>query len=101
MYHYTLTRKFPYVEDPPQVLFSGHGTEATDTGVKAREKSAVKLFATRQLCWLREERELFDFSLFSLNLVHSVLSINAAVSNHRNCLHVALFLETSRMCFRG
>ena len=33
-----------------QVLFSGHGTEATDTDVKAREKSAVKLFATCQLC---------------------------------------------------
>ena len=36
--------------DPHQVLFSGHGTEATDTDVKAREKSAVKLFATCQLC---------------------------------------------------
>ena len=41
--------KFPHVWDPPQVLFSGHGTEVTDTGLKAREKSAVKLFATRQL----------------------------------------------------
>ena len=58
MYHCTLTGIFPHVWDPPQVLFSGHGTEATDAGVKAREKSAVKLFATRQLCWLREEVEV-------------------------------------------
>ena len=45
-----LAGKFPHVWDPPQVLFSLHGTEATDTDVKAREKCAVKLFATRQLC---------------------------------------------------
>ncbi|XP_074617180.1 uncharacterized protein LOC141876458 [Acropora palmata] len=38
------------VWDPPQVLFNEHGTEATDMDVKAREKSAVKLFATCQLC---------------------------------------------------
>ena len=41
MYHRALVGKFPHVWDPPQVLFSGHGTEATD--VKAREKSAVKI----------------------------------------------------------
>ena len=75
MYHHRLAGKFPHVWDPPQVLFSWHGKEATDTDVKAREKCAVKLFATRLL-----------FSLFSLNLVHSVLC-NAAASNHRNCLH--------------
>ena len=38
---------------PPQVLFNGHGTEAPDMDVKAREKSAVKLFATGQLCSVR------------------------------------------------
>ena len=68
------------------------------THVKAREKSAVKLFATCQLCpvgggWI------VWFSFLSLNLVHFILS-NAALSNPWNCLHVALFLGTFRMCFR-
>ena len=73
------------VWDPPQVLFSGHGTEATDMAVKAREKRAVKLFATCQLCSV-EGRWIVWFSfIFSLNLVHSVLW-NVAVSNHRNPL---------------
>ena len=44
-----LAGRFLRVWDPPQVLFSGYGREATDTDVKAREKSAVKLFATCQL----------------------------------------------------
>ena len=34
-------RKFLHAWDPLQVLLSGHGTEATDTDVKARGKSAV------------------------------------------------------------
>ena len=38
---------------PPQVLFNGRGTEAPDMDVKAREKSAVKLFATGQLYSVR------------------------------------------------
>ena len=50
VYHHALAGKFPHVWDPPQVLFSGHGTEATHTDVKAREKSAVELFAICQLC---------------------------------------------------
>ena len=33
-------RQFVHVWDPPQVLFSGHGTEATDTDVKARGRNA-------------------------------------------------------------
>ena len=74
-------------------------TEATDTDLKARGKSAVKLFAICQLCSVGG-RWIVWSSLFSLNLVHSVLC-NTAVSNHRNCLHVALFLETFRMCFGG
>ena len=42
--------QFPHVLERPQVLFSGHGREANDTDVEAREKSAVKLFTTCQLC---------------------------------------------------
>ena len=80
--------------DRPQVLFSGHGREANNTDVEAREKSAVKLFATCQLCSVGG-RWIVWFCLFSpnLHLVHSVLC-KAVVSNHRNCLHLALFLET-------
>jgi len=50
VYHHALAGKFPHVWDLPQVLFSGQGTEATDTYVKAQEKSTVKLFATCQRC---------------------------------------------------
>ena len=39
-----------HVLERPQVLFSGHEREANDTDVEAREKIAVKLFATCQLC---------------------------------------------------
>ena len=47
IYNVPADGKIPaYVWDPPQVLFSGHATEATDTSVKAREKSAAKLFVT-------------------------------------------------------
>ena len=91
MFRHALAGKFPHVWDRPQVLFSGHGTEATDTDVKAREKSALNSFTTCQLCSVGGSRIVL-FSLFSLNLVHSVLC-NAAVSNHRNCLNVALFLD--------
>ena len=99
VYHHALAGKFPHVWDRPQVLFSGHGTEATDTDVKAREKSTVNLFATCQLCSVGGSR-IVVFSLFSLNLVYSVLC-NAAVSSHRNCLNVALFLDTFWICVRG
>jgi len=44
--------KLSNVWDPSQVLFSGHGTEATDIDDKAREGSAVKSFADCQLCSL-------------------------------------------------
>ena len=56
--------------------------------------SAVKLFATCQLCSVGG-RWIVWYSLFSpnLHLGHSVLC-KAAVSKHRNCLHLALFLET-------
>ena len=59
MYHHALVGKFPHVWDPPQVLFSGHGTEATD--VKAREKSAVKSLPPVS-CALCEESEFFIFA---------------------------------------
>ena len=97
VYHHALLNS-RIVWDPPHVLFSEHGTEATDTYVKAREKSAVKLFATCQLCSVGG-RWIVWFSFLSVNLLHSVLS-NAALSNPRNCLLVALFLGTFRMCFR-
>ena len=56
VYHNALEKKFLHVWDLPQVLFSGHGTEATDTDVKEREKNAVQLFATCQLCSVRGRR---------------------------------------------
>ena len=64
MYHHALAGKFPHVWDPPKVPFSGHGTEATDTDVKAREKSAVNLFVPPVSCALWEVGELFDFLYF-------------------------------------
>ena len=71
MYHHALAGgfagvlagKFPHVWDPPQVLFSGHGTEATDTVLERGRKARQNCLPVVS-CALWEEGELFDFLYF-------------------------------------